>query len=202
MEELPNNSDKAKNEQLMEKKKAILPVVTPKKKKSAGEQLLSTFFAQDFKTVGASLLRTIFVPAMQKLALDMITGGAKGLIYGDKAPRDDRRSPASRVSYSDYYGRDEPRRTYISRGGYDYNILRLDSVADVHLVQDKAADIVDQYHNISIAELYEIAGQSEDATSADFNYGWTDARDIMHAREIRTRDGYWSLDLPSPRPLK
>lgn len=169
------------------------------KPKSELSKFASVFIQRDIHDVGNDVVRDVIVPALVNLAEDIIVTGARMLLRGETGVSD-RRSRADKVSYRRYYddhdrdrGRDDDRSR--ARSVYDYDRIRLDSRADAEAVLSKMQESIDEYGQVTIADLYEFADVRGQHTT--YKFGWTS---IRSADVERRRDGYY-LKLPTPRAL-
>ncbi len=66
---------------------------------------------------------------------------------------------------------------------------------DLEVVVDNLNAIMDTYHVISVADLFELAGQ--DTVFTDNRFGWTD----LSAMQIVHNSNGYILKMPPPRPI-
>lgn len=194
------NSHKYKMEQKQaaerENAKKVDKVIRGKatiKKKSGFQKFLSTFITTDAKDVKSYLFEDVFVPTIKKAIYDVVS------IVLDGKTSDKKKSSVHRVSYRNYYDRydDDRRSSDRDRGStYDIENIILDSRAEAEAVLDGMSDVIADYKEVTVADLYDMLDLTAPWTSN--KYGWTN---ISDARPRRTRDG-WVLDLPRPKCLK
>lgn len=203
MEEYPSNAYKSKNTQKETKpEKKIESVVTGNvktKKKSDARKLADIFISEDIANVKSYVFMDVLVPAIKKAIADIVTNGIDMILYGESG-RTKRSGTASKISYSNYYKRDEyPRedRVRAGRNGFDYDEIIFDNRGDAEAVLSSMEDVIDQYGVVSVGDLYDLAEVSTSNYAVN-NYGWTDLRS---ANVMRVRDGY-VLKLPRALPLK
>ena len=146
MANLPNGYTDAKEEKKIEK---VVEGDIVKKKKSAGDKMLSTFIANDLKTVGNSIWMEIIVPAIKDAISKTVSNGIDMLLYGDvRTPS--RSGTGSYVSYASYYDkgrRTDRRNNVIDRRDLDEDITL--SLQDAKRVLRTLEDIVDKYGQVS-----------------------------------------------------
>ena len=119
------------------------------------------------------------------------------MIFGEvRSKRGGRRDDRSRVSYSSFYDRKDyaPRRPGRT---FEYDNVYLDTRQEAEDVIERMEDILEQYGSVSVGDLYDLCDVSGDPT--DWDYGWRSLRD---AYSERTRDGFFTIKLPRPKPLK
>lgn len=198
---LPGNSDKAKEGASPEKKVIAKAKV---QKKSAIKEALRTFFAQDLPEIAEHLVIDVAIPAAKNAITDMVTQGIQQLLYGEVDPR--RRSTSGYTSYSrssrDYRGSAyyESRRTERreSRQSKPTNVedLVFDTRGDAVDVIEYIAETIDEYGQVSVADLMSSVGIQPRYT--DERWGWT-TTDAFELRQIR--EG-WLISADRPEPLK
>lgn len=198
---LPGNSDKAKEGASPEKKVIAKAKV---QKKSAIKEALRTFFAQDLPEIAEHLVIDVAIPAAKNAITDMVTQGIQQLLYGEVDPK--RRPTSSYTSYSrssrDYSGRAyyESRRTERRepRQSKPTNVedLVFDTRGDAVDVIEYVAEQIEEYGQVSVADLMSSVGIQPRYT--DERWGWT-TTDAFEIRQIR--EG-WLVSADRPEPLK
>lgn len=198
---LPGNSDKAKEGASPEKKVIAKAKV---QKKSAIKEALRTFFVQDLPEIAEHLVVDVAIPAAKNAITDMVTQGIQQLLYGEVDPR--RRPTTGYTSYSrssrDYSGRAyyESRRTERRepRQSKPTNVedLVFDTRGDAVDVIEYIAETIEEYGQVSVADLMSSVGIQPRYT--DERWGWT-TTDAFELRQIR--EG-WLVSADRPEPLK
>lgn len=198
---LPGNSDKAKEGASPEKKVIAKAKV---QKKSAIKEALRTFFAQDLPEIAEHLIIDVAIPAAKNAITDMVTQGVQQLLYGEVDPR--RRFTSGYTSYSrssrDYRGNAyyESRRTERRepRQSKPTNVedLVFDTRGDAVDVIEHIAETIEEYGQVSVADLMSSVGIQPRYT--DERWGWT-TTDAFELRQIR--EG-WLVSADRPEPLK
>lgn len=198
---LPGNSDKAKEGASPEKKVIAKAKV---QKKSAIKEALRTFFAQDLPEIAEHLIVDVAIPAAKNAITDMVTQGIQQLLYGEVDPR--RRPTSGYTSYSrssrDYRGNAyyESHRTERreSRKSKPTNVedLVFDTRGDAVDVIEYVAETIEEYGQVSVADLMSSVGIQPRYT--DERWGWT-TTDAFELRQIR--EG-WLVSADRPEPLK
>ena len=200
-----NYKPKEKTNENLPAEKKVEKVITGSataKKKGLGKKFTDIFIAEDARSVGDFILQDIIVPAAKSLFVEMISGGANMIAYGERGPSG-RRSTAERYGYghrSGYtnYNRVSDRRDSrpISRSeAYSYDDIYLETRGEAEAVLTRLDEQIDEYGTASVNDLYDAVGITGSFT--DCKYGWTDLRS---ASVVRTRDGYM-LKLPRALPL-
>lgn len=200
MENYAPNSHRAKQEQkaaVTEKKKVEKVVRGRVKTKKKGElgRLASSFISEDVQDVKSYILLDVLVPTIKKTISDIIIDSVE-MILGTGGSK--KRSRADKVSYTNYYDRrDRDRREERSSRAsrYDLDDIVLESRGEAEEVLTRMDELIDAYKIVSVADLYDLLGETCDYT--DNKYGWTNLR---NADVIRVRDGY-KLKLPKVLPI-
>ncbi|MCX7817551.1 MAG: hypothetical protein N2317_08620 [Syntrophales bacterium] len=199
--DFPSNSHKSRQEK--EETKKVEKVVTGPvvaRKKSLGKRVLETFIGDDINSVGSYILHDVLIPAAKATITDMVQGGIEMFLYGErKGSRTRRENGRSYVSYNSYSSssprRDDRDRRDISsknRARHSFDDIILSSRGEAEEVLSNLVDLVLDYGQASVSDLYELVGITANFT--DNKYGWTD---LASASVSRVRDGYM-INLPKP----
>lgn len=198
---LPGNTDKAKEGGLPEKKVIAKAKV---QKKSAIKEALRTFFAQDLPEIAEHLVIDVAIPAAKNAITDMVTQGIQQLLYGEVDPR--RRASSGYTSYSSSSRSDRSRGYYESRHTErreprqpkptNVEDLVFDTRGDAVDVVEFIAEQIEEYGQVSVADLMSSVGIQPRYT--DERWGWT-TTDAFEIRQIR--EG-WLVSADRPEPLK
>lgn len=198
---LPGNTDKAKEGASPEKKVIARAKV---QKKSAIKEALRTFFAQDLPEIAEHLVIDVAIPAAKNAITDMVTQGIQQLLYGEADPK--RRPTSGYTSYSNsprsyrgltYYESRRPERRE-PRQPKPTNVedLVFDTRGDAVDVIEFIAESIEQYGQVSVADLMSSVGIQPRYT--DERWGWT-TTDAFEIRQIR--EG-WLVSADRPEPIK
>jgi len=197
MDQFKPNSHKFKEEQresIPEKKVEKVIVGTVKtKKKNEIQKFAGLFIPEDVSSVKSYILFDVIVPLIKKALSDTLDA----VLYPGGGDRN-KTSTASKVSYRNYYDRENERRDYIpakTKSGYNYDDIILDNRGEAEDVLLRMDELISTYGLVSVADLYDLVGVTGNYT--DNKYGWTD---IRSSSVIRVRDGYM-LKLPKALPL-
>lgn len=194
--EFPGNSHKQKEQE--KQKKEIKKVVSGKvkrKKKGFMQKAAGNFFGGDLSEVAGYVIDDVLLPAFKKLVWEGISNGAEMLIFGEVRSK---KTKSGFNNYGKYFrepssGRTRDRKSR-SRGEFDDLIF--EDRWDAQDVLDSALDYLDQYDEITVADIYEMADMDYD--HIDTQYGWDN---LKGARVVRSRDDY-ILELPRPYKLE
>ena len=211
--EFPSNArgQRAKLPGVVDEKKPLAKIVTgtvERKKKGFFKSITDNVFADDTKSVGSYILYDILLPAAKSMISEMVGGGIEMLLFGERRGgknirRDGVRS--SVTSYGDYYNDDrnsrgrEPSRgremSRTARSRHDFDEIIIPTRGEAEQVLDKLVDLTIQYHEATVADLYELTNVATEFT--DRKYGW---RSLKYAEVKRYRNGY-IIDLPQTELL-
>ena len=190
MNDYKPNSNRFKEEQKEKtQEKKVEKVVTGKvitRKKSGLNKLADEFISEDAKNIKSYVIGEVLIPSAKKAISDIVTNVIDMILYGGSRPGA-KRSTADRVSYRNYYDRDNhmPARTTSSYSGYSYDDIVLTSRGEAQEVLERMDELMVTYGVVSVADLYDLVGITGNYT--DNKYGWTN---IRNAEIIRVRDGY------------
>lgn len=195
MAEYRSNSDKSREKQtnkpVPEKKiEKVVQGEVRSKKKSGLQKITDAFVPDDVANVKSYIIEDIVVPAAKEILLDSVKA-----ILGINGKNGNKQTPASRVSYRQYYNNDS-RRNYSSggnrsRNSYDFDDIVIDNRGEAEEVLDRMEEIITTYGLVSVADFYELVGVPSNYT--DNNYGWSNLR---NAYVDRLRDGGYIIKLP------
>lgn len=197
MEEYTPNSHKFKAE-IAEKKK-VEKVVKGKvgtRKKSGVRKLTDIFVSEDAANVKSYILMDVLIPSVKKAISDIVTNGIDMILYGGSG-QTKKLSLSSKISYRNFYERDDERYRESSKAkiGYSYDEIVLETRGEAEEVLTRMDELIETYGMVSVADLYDLVGITCNYT--DNKYGWTSVR---NAEPVRTRDGY-VLKLSRPIPI-
>lgn len=168
------------------------------KKKSGVHKLADVFISEDIKNVKSYAVMDVLVPAVKKAISDIVKDGIDMIFYGGKTKRSGGGTVAGRISYADYYNRDNGSRPVenATRSGYSPNDIVVETRGEAEEVIDRMNELIAEYGEVSVADLYDLVGITGNYT--DNNYGWDN---ITNAEPVRVNGGYL-ISLPKVRPLK
>lgn len=202
--DLRPNSHKYKAEQAKqaEQEKKVEKIVTGKvitKKKTGFQKIADSFINEDMPKVKDYILKDVLVPSLKKAISDIVRNGIDMLLYGETSSSR-KRLPGEKASYRQYWDnpsrdRREPVREQPARYGLDYDFV-LESRGQAEGVLDQMEDLIDRYGIVSVADLYDMVGEST-KNHCTHNYGWTN---LIDAKVVRVQDGYW-IKLPKALPI-
>lgn len=201
MDDYTPNSNRFKEEQKNNKdikEKKVEKIVTGPvkiKKKSGLQKIAGEFISEDAKNIKSYVFGEVLIPAIKKAISDIVTDGIDIILYGGSRGGN-RRSTADRVSYRNYYDRDNRiRDSRPTNYGYSYEDIILATRGEAEDVLQRMDELMDTYGLVRVADLKDLVGISDNYT--DNKYGWTN---IRNAEIVRVRDGYM-IKMPKAVPI-
>jgi hypothetical protein len=210
-EEFPSNAHSAKEATTAPKKRAAREEPKKVQKVVQGEVIvrkksLASKIAENMHHVGAYLIMDVLIPAARDTAADSMMQGVDMVFYGE--PRSPGRRRRGRMrpgsGYDQMYRSSslvpDPRERDMTRRGratHDFGEVVLPSKLEAEEVIDNLIEIIDEYGQASVRDLYDLLGVSNPGHT-DEKYWWSD---LSEARSFRSRGGY-ALELPRPSLLK
>lgn len=182
------NSNRYKNGEVIEKK--IVPVVggAKLKKKSSLQAIYEGLITEDASKIKDYIVCDVLVPSIKKTIDSIVKGSLDMFLYGESRSSGNSKN-TSRISYRDYYDRDD-RSNNTRRIRPDYNNIILDNRSQAERVLEEMENILDKYDVVTISDLYQLVGLPDEYTDND--YGWTN---LANASVDRCREGY-AIRLP------
>ena len=190
-------------------KPKVEPVVSSGKahvqKKSGISRLTGTLISDDAKNVKSYILMDVLVPAIKKAISDIITNGIDIVLYGESG-HNSRKSTAGRVSYKQYYDKDDrmsgrsvpirdDRQSKRSVSLFDDIIV--DTMPEAKDIIDRMSEYLEVYPVISVADMYDIANITTFPHTYN-DYGW---KSVAEANIIRVTDGYL-IKMPAVQSIR
>lgn len=169
------------------------------RKKSEMRKFADVFISEDVTNVKSYIIMDILIPTIKNTISEVVKNSIDILLFGESR-RSDRRSVASKVSYSRYYNEANDRRDQMSvrtRNGFDYDDIVFASRGDAEAVLSAMEDALDQFSMVSVGDLYDLAEISTTNYAVN-KYGWTDLRS---AEVVRLRSGEYVIKLPRALPI-
>lgn len=197
-----SNSNKSKTTQETQRTKRK-SVVTKKgviKEKTGFGRIIDRFIPTSLDNIGNHIFEEYVVPAIGNTLVDTIS-------YIFDLKRGSSKGTYSGASYRNYYesgsrsgrNKDRDRDDDVETNDpvHKYRNITFDFRQDAMAVLDEMQTILDQYPSVSVADLYDIAGITNNNYTAN-KYGWTslERADVKHAR-----GGGYRLVLPRAIPL-
>jgi len=210
-DEFPGNSNKGKERAKQvhrEPEKKVERIVqgrVQRRKKPLGRRMKETFFGGDGRGVWEYITGDVLIPSLKDTIADVVTLGIERMIFDEVRPsgRRGRRDPRGPVRYDRYSSsgrrgdRDEPRNmSRRDRSRHNFDEIILNSRVEAEETIDAMFDLIQQFEEVTVADLYELVGVTSNYT--DQKWGWDD---LTGAGATRLSGGGYLLDLPRPIPL-
>lgn len=198
---LPKTQAHAKETPKKVEKVVVNEVVT--RKKSLGKRLSETFLGDNLRNAFEYVMYEVLVPSAKDTVADMMSQGTERILFNEVRSTSRRgysrgaseRTPYHRINSS---RREEPRdreRTRRARSTHNFDEFILKTRAEALEVIDLLRIRVEKYDFATVANLYDMLGETGEYT--DTRWGWTD---LSRADIIKVNQGYL-LDLPRPEPI-
>jgi hypothetical protein len=208
MTEFPGNSRQPKDRS----ERVVEQVVTGEvqsRKKSLGKRAKELFIGGDSKSVLQYVISEVLIPQAKDMITEGVSSGFERLIYGESRPPGRRfgsrpTGPNTHVNYNRYavrgnnpIGRSvrEERGPNATARTHGIDDILFATRVEAETVLDRMYDLLREYENASISDLYSLIGWS--GSFVDQKWGWTD---LQGSGVQRVRDGYL-LNLPKPVSL-
>lgn len=200
-----SNSQKSKNPEPTEAPRVQGPVISGgavERKEPLRKKFLQAYAGDSAQSVGQYLLMDVVVPSTKNLISDLVTQGINRILYGSSRSSGVR-TVSGQPSYGKYFNggaSSQPQQTPAqfsqqARANHSFGEIVLQTRADAELVIDSLRELIEQYGNAKVVDLYRLVSISSDFT--DQKYGWTN---LARAGVLQVREGYL-LDLPRPEVL-
>ena len=198
-EDFPDNSHKTKTKEEIKVEKIVKGKVS-RKKQGLGKRAAQELTSSDGDSVMDYILHDVLIPTVKDLIANVISGGVEMLLFGEGRERNTIRDrDRTYVSYGNCYKSNNRRRgsgTRMNRAAaHVYDDLIFDDRREAEDVLTTMVELVDQYGQVTVADLYDLVGQTSNFT--DYKWGWDN---LASASVARVRDGY-SLKLPRAIPI-
>lgn len=180
-----------------------------RRKKPLGKRLKELFISGDSRSVWGFVAGDVLIPAAKDMITDAATQAVERMVFGESRGFRNRSggyrpSPSSHTPYNRYSQgggapwRPEPPRDVSrrARASHDFDEIILESRGEAERVIDMLMEMVSQYSQATVGDLYDLVGISSAYT--DNKYGWTN---LQGAGVQHIRGGQFLLNLPKPEPL-
>lgn len=175
--------------------------VAKTRERSLGSKFKDTFLGEEIKDAKSYIIFDVIVPSIKEMIVDTVENAVE-MIFGVSGRTRSRGSSrvtgkGESVSYQAYYksSKESGRARTEERDSYNgYKEVIMDSRGAAEEVLDILIEAVNEYKQVSIADLYDAANLPPGPWT-DNKYGWTDLRS---AYIKRVRDGYLIV---LPRPI-
>lgn len=201
-----SNSQKSRQPEPEQEVRVANPVISGvavERKEPLRKKFLQAYAGDSAQSVGQYLLMDVVVPGTKNIISDLVTQGINRLLYGSNRPAGARGVVGQAQSYGKFFNggggqQSQPTPTQMSqqaRTNHAFGEIILQTRGDAELVIESLRELIEQYGNAKVQNLYSLVGISSDFT--DQKYGWTN---LTRASVIPVREGYL-LDLPRPEVL-
>lgn len=204
MNELKPNSYKFKEEQGRQdsekKEKKVETIVSGKvrtKKKGLFQKAVDLMVPEDVTDLKSHMIEEVLIPCAKDTIRDLVDL----MLFGERrGGRSSSGKGGTKVSYRDFYDRQNNRRDYNqvrARSSFELSELVFDTRGEALDVLQAMDDIIARYGTVTVADYYELSGVQSAYT--DNKYGW---KNIAHADTCSVRGGGFTIRMPRPLPLE
>lgn len=197
--DLPNNSLKNRNTQVVERQKTqeVVSQAKVRKTKRRKNTLADLFVCEDIDNISEFIIRDVVVPTIKDIAI----GSLEMLFYGEFRGKKTYSRNKSRNGSKTYVSYDQTSRqrrdTESSRKArFDFDSIAWESRGEAEEILDLLIDVIEEDGEVTVGTFYDLAGVDCDYTADD--YGWTN---LSRANAVKTRYGDYILNLPRPKEL-
>ena len=198
LDRFPSNSHRNRDEKKEPKK--VEKIVTGKvatRKKSLGKRFMETFVGDDIGNVSFYVIHDVLIPAAKSTLSDVVKGAIEMVLFPDqKGSRTSRERGRSYVSYdkqrhTNNRRDDRPEVSPKNRARHNFDEVVLDSRGEAEEVLSHLVDLIVDYGQASVSDLYDLVGIQDNFT--DRKWGWVD---LSGASASIARGGGYVLNLP------
>lgn len=194
--EMSKPGEQAERKPLEKKVKGSVKV----REKNPIQKMAGSFFEEDLSNVKTYVVQDVIIPLIKDAIADTFIGALEMLLYGSSSGRirgrrnrngnGQQQGQASYVAYNRFSDGSSgsglrSRNRTSSQDAYDYNSLIFDNRGDAEAVLADLRAALEQYHQATVADLYDLVGQTGAFT--DQKFGW---KNLDEAHVKRVRDGY------------
>lgn len=202
--DFPENRREVPKKEIEKKVEKIVSGEVQRRKKPMGKRFAETMIQGEASSVWSYVINDILVPAAKDTVADVFTQGVERMLFGEArstSRRGHRGGSSNHINYSRFstgpVGRRDDSRSMSrrARASHNFDEIILDTRVEAETVLERLFDLISQFEEARVADLYDLVGITGDYTDA--KWGWTDLRG---ADITRVRNGYL-LDLPRAVPL-
>jgi hypothetical protein len=180
-----------------------------RKKQSLSSRFTHTFIGGDANTAWSYVVSNVIIPEARDMLVNVGHTIIEQIVYGKSRPRRGMAPPATGPLGAIAYNRMHPGANQSpasapsqslsreAKARHRFDQIVIESRADAEEVLTRMYDLMSQYSEATIADLYELVGIQ--SSHVDHTWGWTQLRG---AKVERMRGGGYILALPEPVHLK
>ena len=171
-------------------------------KKKSLDSVTKIFFVETADHVKDYVVKEVIVPGIKGVIFDMLSRGMQMLLWGDTSviPTSGTTKPSS--IYHQAGAQQQQHNSSISapirnvKRRYMYDPLILSTQDDAKHLLEEMQKVINNSSSgfVSVADMYDIVGETRDWTDADS--GWR----TLRGADIQPIRGGWILKLPDPQP--
>lgn len=198
LEDRMARSKKEKEEkQERPKVEKVIEGTARKRKTTLGQKFKETFIMEETDEIAKYICGDVIVPTLKTALFTIVTGGLSLALFGTVRGVGKKSGGIfGTVDYNGISSGRSQREARAAKARHSFEDLTFEDKFEADDVLEAMRDMVDEYGQVSIADMYELAGVSSDPI--DRKWGWTSLRT---ASVIYSRDGY-IIDLPKTKPVE
>lgn len=202
MQDYRANSNKAKAEAAEKKEKPKFTKVidgdVTVSKNGILKRIFKNFIKEDARTVFDYALEEVVAPGLKTVLANVINTSVDMFFWGKGGKTKNQGSNVTKISYENCYGTIQQKSPGKSSGSYffaDPEFPTRDKADEVLKAMKEALAL---YQNVSVADLYDMAGVTGSMRPNDNKYGW---RNLDNAEVVRRIDGKYVISFPNAVPV-
>lgn len=189
----PPNSHKSR-EKKVEK---VISGEVKTRKLPLSKKFINTFLSDDVEDVKGYLFFDVLIPSIKETIWEMASKGLEMILFGGTSKSSSSHGINKKKNYVSYdkasYINSTRRTTRRDSGVNDWREIIFDTRGQAEEVLSNMADMVIDYGQVTVADLYDLAGVTKAGDFTAEKYGWVDVSTV----KIRmVRGGGYILDLP------
>lgn len=202
---MPERSGTSLDGSISSQKKEVNKVTKGKVKtaeKSTLQKFGEAFIEDDIADIKSYVISDVIIPAIKNLIFDSFMGSLEMMLFGSTGKTRRNGGKNGSTTYVSYnkFSDNRSRRADDSRSSdrIDYQSIVFEEKADAEEVLDTLRNLIEDYGQATIGDLYDAAGMTPDKNfTKNEEYGW---EDLSHATVKYSRDGYF-ISLPKEKYL-
>lgn len=195
---LPSRAEENEGAKALPKPQVEAVAKGAKRERTLGQKFKDTFIMEETGSIASYILQDVIGPSIKDMLFTVVTGSLSMALFGTVKGVGRSNGLGGKVTqYDRMYDRawaDRNRRA--AKAQHRFEDLAFDDKYEADTVLEAMRDMVDEYGQCSVADMYELAGVSSDPI--DRKWGWTNLRtaSVMYSR------GQYVIDLPKTKPVE
>jgi len=195
MEDYTSSLDNLRNKPAEKKIEKVISGKVVVNKKSSWSKFKESFIAEDMNAVKDYIITEVAIPQIQNFIMNSVNDALSILFTGSASSRKVGLSGGSKVSYIDYSGLSKKpvtNNTPVSKSvvSAEEIIIPVASKGEAERLRDTILEVIDQYGNVSVNDLYDMVDDDKEVPPTLCKYGWK----LINVKDIsieHDREGYY-----------